>query len=107
MLGGLVGAGGGFLILPSLVVFARLPFEIAVGTTLLVIGFSSLFGFLGDVMNYPIDWLFLLLITGLASMGMLIGNFCSAKIPVYYLRLSFGWIMLITAITILVKEFTR
>lgn len=104
ILGGFVGAGGGFLILPSLIIFARLPFKIAVGTTLLVIGFNSLLGFLGDVMNYSINWLFLLMITGLATVGMLLGNFYSQKIPVYYLRLSFGWIMMITAIVILIKE---
>jgi uncharacterized protein len=104
IIGGFVGAGGGFLILPSLIIFARLPFKIAVGTTLLVIGFNSLLGFLGDVLNYPINWLFLIMITGLASAGMLLGNLVGSKIPVYYLRLSFGWMMLITAIMILVKE---
>jgi uncharacterized protein len=104
IIGGFVGAGGGFLILPSLVIFARLPFKIAIGTTLLVIGFNSLLGFLGDVMNYSINWLFLAMITGLASLGMLLGNLVSAKIPSYHLRLSFGWIMLATALLILVKE---
>lgn len=101
---GLVGAGGGFLILPSFLIFARLPFRMAVGTTLLVIGFNSLLGFLGDVMNYAIDWLFLLTITGLAAVGMLLGNRYGTKIPVRYLRLSFGWMTLITAIVILAKE---
>jgi uncharacterized membrane protein YfcA len=71
---------------------------------LLVIGFNSLLGFLGDVMNYSINWLFLVMITALASVGMLLGNLVSSRIPAYYLRLSFGWIMLITAIMILVKE---
>jgi uncharacterized membrane protein YfcA len=104
ILGGFVGAGGGFLILPSLIIFARLPFKIAVGTTLLVIGLNSLLGFLGDVMNYSINWLFLALITGLASVGMILGNFYGARIPASYLRLSFAWIMLITAIVILVTE---
>lgn len=104
IIGGFVGAGGGFLILPSLVIFARLPFKVAVGTTLLVIAFNSLLGFLGDVMNYSINWLFLVMITGLASMGMLLGNLVSSKIPAYYLRLSFAWIMMITAIVIIVKE---
>jgi len=104
IIGGFVGAGGGFLILPSLVIFGRLPFKIAVGTTLLVIGFNSLLGFLGDVMNYSINWLFLVMITGLASLGMFLGNLVGSKIPAYYLRLSFGWIMMITAIVILVTE---
>ena len=104
ILAGFVGAGGGFLILPSLIILARLPFKMAIGTTLLVIGFNSLLGFLGDVMNYSINWLFLLMITGLAALGMLLGNLYGAKIPVYYLRLSFGWILLFTAIVIIVKE---
>jgi uncharacterized membrane protein YfcA len=101
---GSVGVGGGFLILPSLIFFARLPFKIALGTTLLVIGFSSLLGFLGDVMNHEINWVFLLLITSLASLGMIIGNFYSRRIPVQYLRESFGWLMLTIAIVILVTE---
>lgn len=101
---GFVGAGGGFLILPSLIFFARLPFKIAIGTTLLAIGLSSLLGFLGDVINYEINWLFLLLITSLATLGMVLGNFYSRKVPVQYLRESFGWIMLTIAIGILVKE---
>lgn len=101
---GFVGAGGGFLILPSLIIFAHLPFKTAVGTTLLVIGLNSLIGFIGDAMNYPINWVFLLVITGLATVGMLLGNLYSPKIPVHYLRLSLAWIMLMTAITILVKE---
>ncbi|HEX5168215.1 MAG TPA: sulfite exporter TauE/SafE family protein [Cyclobacteriaceae bacterium] len=104
MLAGFVGAGGGFLILPALIIFARLPFKVAVVTTLMVIGFNSLLGFLGDVMNYPINWLFLLIVTSLATFGMLLGHLFSKKIPVHYLRSSFGWIMLITAIVILVKE---
>jgi uncharacterized membrane protein YfcA len=84
--------------------FARLPFKIAVGTTLLVIGFNSMLGFLGDVMNYSINWLFLLMITSLSSMGMLLGHFYCPKIPIYFLRLSIAWIMLITAVLILLKE---
>jgi uncharacterized membrane protein YfcA len=101
---GFVGVGGGFLILPSLSFFARLPFKIAVRTTLLVIGFSSLLGFLGDVMNREINWIFLLLITCLATLGMIIGNFYSSRISAKYLRESFGWIILTIAIGILVIE---
>jgi uncharacterized membrane protein YfcA len=101
---GFVGAGGGFLILPSLIIFGRLPFRTAIGTTLLVIGVGSLIGFLGDVMNHAINWFFLFMITGLAIGGMLLGNVYSSKIPENYLRLSFGWTMLIIAVAILVKE---
>jgi len=101
---GFVGAGGGFLILPSLLFFARLPFKIAVGTTLLVIGINSLLGFLGDVMSHPINWIFLLLITGLATSGMLLGSHFNKRIPSQLLRLSFGWVMLIVALGILAAE---
>lgn len=101
---GFVGVGGGFLILPSLIFFARLPFKIALGTTLLIIGFSSLIGFLGDVMNHEINWIFLLLITSFATLGMMLGNSYLRNIPVRRLRESFGWIMLTIAIGILVTE---
>jgi uncharacterized membrane protein YfcA len=102
---GVVGAGGGFIILPSLSFFARLPFKMALGTTLMVIGMNSLLGFVGDVMNYEINWTFLLLITALAVAGMLIGDSFSRRIPVQHLRDSFGWIMLTMALAIVVTEF--
>jgi len=102
---GLAGVGGGFLILPSLLLFARLPFKPAVGTTLLIIGFNSMLGFLGDVINYPINWLFLLLITGFAIVGMLLGHLYSTKIPLHYLRLAFAWIVLTIAVAMMVTEF--
>jgi hypothetical protein len=69
-----------------------------------VISFNSLLGFLGDVMNHPVNWFFLFIITSLTTLGMLLGNHWASKIPVQYLRLSFGWILLITAIAILIKE---
>jgi uncharacterized membrane protein YfcA len=102
---GFVGAGGGFLILPSLSFFARLPFKIALGTTLLVIGMNSLLGFLGDIMNYEINWSFLLLITMLCIAGMVIGHSVTNKIPIQRLRRSFGWLVLTIALGILVTEF--
>jgi uncharacterized membrane protein YfcA len=101
---GFVGAGGGFLILPSLITFGRLPFNMAIGTTLLVIAFNSLLGFVADVTNYTVNWLFLLTVTGLATVGMLLGNRYCTKIPLHYLRISLGWIMLTTAVGILIKE---
>lgn len=102
---GFVGAGGGFIILPSLSFFARLPFKIAIGTTLLVIGINSLLGFAGDVLSYEINWTFLLMITALPVAGMLIGDNFSKRIPVQRLRDTFGWVMLTMALAILVTEF--
>lgn len=101
---GLVGAGGGFLIIPALVLLTGLPFKTAVGTSLFIIAINSLSGFLGDVLNYSMDWEFLLIITGLAVVGILIGNQLAKKLPSKKLRKSFGWFTLIMGTSILVKE---
>jgi len=101
---GIVGAGGGFLIIPALVFLTGLKFKTAVGTSLFIIGINSLIGFLGDVMNYTIDWPFLLTITGLAVAGIFIGNKIQRKIPAVYLRKGFGWFTLVMGIYILSRE---
>jgi uncharacterized membrane protein YfcA len=101
---GLVGAGGGFLIIPALVLLTGLPFKTAVGTSLLIIATNSLAGFLGDVLNHPIDWPFLLSITLLAIAGILAGNKLSRRIPSVRLKYYFGWFVLITGIWILMQE---
>ena len=104
MLVGLVGAGGGFLVLPSLTIFAGLPFRLAIGTTLIIIGINSMLGFLGDAMIYNINWTFLLAISSLSTIGMLVGNFYSRRIDTTHLRRSFGWIILTIAIGVLFSE---
>jgi hypothetical protein len=104
LIAGLVGVGGGVIILPALITFARLPFKIAVGTTLLVISCNSMLGFLNDVTIGNVDWIFLLLITALASLGMFVGNRYHDKIPVNFLRLLFGWLLLFIAIGIIARE---
>jgi hypothetical protein len=101
---GLVGAGGGFLIIPALVFLTGLNFKTAVGTSLFIIAINSLMGFLGDVLTQKIDWLFLLSITALAVIGILIGNVLSRKIHATKLRKAFGWLTLIMGIFILFKE---
>lgn len=101
---GLVGAGGGFLIIPALVFLAGLPFKTAAGTSLLIIAVNSLIGFLGDVLNYPMDWIFLITISGLAVVGIFIGNRASRNIDGQKLRQAFGWLILITGLFILSKE---
>ena len=101
---GLVGAGGGFLIIPALVLLTGLPFKTAVGTSLFIIAINSLSGFLGDVLNHTIEWKFLLAITGLAIFGILIGNRLARKLPAKKLRQVFGWFTLIMGSWILVKE---
>ena len=102
---GLVGAGGGFLIIPALVFLTGLPFKTAVGTSLFIISINSLTGFVGDLLNHPMDWQFLLTITALAVVGILVGNFFSRRITAFYLRKAFGWFTLVVGAWILIKEF--
>jgi uncharacterized membrane protein YfcA len=102
---GLVGAGGGFLIIPALVFLTGLPFKTAVGTSLFIIAINSLVGFFGDLLNYEIEWQFLLSITALAVSGILAGNFLSRRILSLYLRKAFGWVTLVMGCWILLKEF--
>lgn len=101
---GLVGAGGGFLIIPVLVWLTGLPFKTAVGTSLFIIAINSLFGFVGDVLNYKMEWNFLLLVTGLATFGILLGNKLQTKISAEKLKKGFGWLILIVGIGVLLKE---
>jgi uncharacterized membrane protein YfcA len=101
---GLVGAGGGFLIIPALVFLGGLKFKTAAGTSLLIIGLNSLMGFLGDVLNYPMDWPFLLYLTGLSILGIFIGARLSNLISGSALKRTFGWFILATGIYILLKE---
>lgn len=101
---GLVGAGGGFLIIPALVLFARLPMKQAVGTSLLIIGAKSLIGFLGDLNHQPIDWPFLLSFTAFAIAGIFIGSAISKKVSGAKLKPAFGWFVLVMGIYIILKE---
>lgn len=104
MLTGLVGAGGGFLIIPALVLFSKLPMKQAVGTSLLIIAAKSLFGFMGDLSHYHLDWLLLGSVTALAIAGIFVGNRLSRNIDGHKLKKAFGWFVLVMGIYILVKE---
>ena len=104
VLTGLVGAGGGFLIIPALVLFSKLPMKQAVGTSLLIIAAKSLFGFLGDLSHYHLDWLLLGSVTLLAIAGIFLGNRLSRKVDGDKLKKAFGWFVLVMGIYILVRE---
>jgi uncharacterized protein len=101
---GLVGAGGGFLIIPALVWLTGLPFKTAVGTSLFIIAVNALLGFAGDLLNYEMEWNLLLPITGLAIAGILIGNHWQKKISAVRLRTSFGWLILVIGLWVLTRE---
>ena len=101
---GLVGAGGGFLIIPALVLFANLPMKKAVATSLMIIAAKSLIGFLGDIGNIPIDWEFLLIFTTLSIIGIIIGIYLNNFIDGKKLKKGFGWFVLSMVIYIIIKE---
>jgi uncharacterized membrane protein YfcA len=101
---GIVGAGGGFLIIPALVLLAKLPMKLAVGTSLLIIAAKSLIGFLGDVATQTIDWQLLLIFTSLSIVGIFIGSALSKKINEQVLKTGFGWFVLVMGIYIITKE---
>lgn len=104
LLTGVVGAGGGFLIIPALVILAKLPMKKAIGTSLLIIAAKSLIGFLGDLHNIEIDWFFLLIFTSLSIVGIFLGVYISKFISNKKLKKGFGWFTLIMAFYIIYKE---
>ena len=105
VLTGLVGAGGGFLIIPALVLLAKMPMKLAVGTSLFIIAAKSLIGFLGDLKgNQTIDWSLLLLFTFASIIGIFIGIYLSKKIHGAKLKTGFGWFVLLMGIYIILKE---
>ena len=101
---GFLGAGGGFLLIPILVLLLGLPMQQAVGTSLFIIGLNSLIGFTGDLGHFAIDWLFLLKITAIAIVGIFIGGKLSKRIKGEKLRKGFGWFVLTMGNFILIKE---
>lgn len=106
LLTGLVGAGGGFLIIPALIMFGRLPMKTAVGTSLVIIAANSSIGFLGGLAHHQseIDWKFMITITLLAISGIFIGHRISKKWDGEKLKKNFGRIILVLGIMILLNE---
>ena len=106
VLTGIVGAGGGFLIIPALVLFAKLPMKKAVGTSLLIIAAKSLIGFIGDVQrpDLIIDWTLLLTVTAIAVAGIFVGIYATKFIDGKKLKKGFGWFVLVMAVYIILKQ---
>ncbi len=105
VLTGLVGAGGGFIIVPALVLLARVPMKIAVGTSLFVITLNSLVGFIGDMGKaYQVNWTLLFIFASISIVGVLIGAYFNSKVPAKQLKKGFGWFVLVMAVVILFKE---
>ncbi|MTI22306.1 sulfite exporter TauE/SafE family protein [Fulvivirga sp. RKSG066] len=102
---GMVGAGGGFLIIPALVLFAKLPMKTAIGTSLLIIATKSLIGFIGDIQaGEPINWVFLTIFSAIAVLGIFIGTALAHKIDGSKLKKAFGYFVLVMGAFMIVKE---
>jgi uncharacterized protein len=102
---GLVGAGGGFLIIPALVLMAGLPMKKAVGTSLLIIAMKSLIGFTGDLSGaLIIDYRFMLIFSAFAIVGIFAGSYLTKFIPNGKLKPVFGYFVLVMGFYILGKE---
>lgn len=101
---GIIGAGGGFLYVPALVLWANLPMKKAVGTSLIIITINSLIGFTGDMQTLDIDWPFLLKFTGITIVGIIVGGLLSKYVSNKLLKKSFGYFILLMAFYIIYRE---
>ena len=101
---GFLGSGGGFLLIPALVMLMKLPIKEAIGTSLLIIALNSLIGFIGDFGRHPIDWKFIVLVTAIAIAGIFIGGYFNQKVNGDKLKKGFGWFVLGMGIYIIIKE---
>ena len=105
---GFVGVGGGFLIIPSLVLFAGLPMKKAVGTSLMVMTISSLLGVLGDVsLHAPLNYRFLIIFSVFAVSGIIAGSYLIKFIPETRLKPAFGWLVLFMGLFVLISTFYK
>ena len=100
---GFVGAGGGFLIIPALLLLTNISMKEAVGTSLLIIAIKSILGFTAEL-NNAIDWNLLLTFTAFSIVGILIGSYFSNLLNGRVLKKSFGIFVLFMSIVILTKE---
>lgn len=101
---GLVGAGGGFLIIPALVHLSKLDMKHAIGTSLFIIAFNALLGFAGDLTHVEMDWALLLPVTAIAITGIFIGHRLSKRFHGDQLKKGFGWFVLLTGCYIIFRE---
>lgn len=104
---GLLGAGGGFLLIPALVFLLKLPMKKAIGTSLLIIALNSLIGFVADLGHFRVEWKFLFSVSAVAIAGLVIGGLISKKIPGAHLKKGFGWFVLLMGTYIILKEILK
>jgi uncharacterized membrane protein YfcA len=101
---GFLGAGGGFLLIPALVLLLHLPVKKAIGTSLFIIALNSLSGFIGDAGHFQTNWLFLLTVSLIAIIGIFVGGLIGKSINAAKLKKGFGWFVLVMGVYIIIKE---
>jgi uncharacterized membrane protein YfcA len=101
---GFLGAGGGFLLIPTLVLLVGLTMQEAIGTSLFIIALNSLIGFTGDIGHFAIDWIFLFKITTVAIAGIFAGGYIGRRTDTAKLKKLFGWFVLLMGMYILIHE---
>jgi uncharacterized protein len=104
LLTGLIGVGGGFLIVPALVLVEKLPMRLAVGTSLLVISMNAMSGFAGYAGTVPIDWNLVVWFTATAALGSIIGTMVSKRVPQQHLRQVFGVLLIAVSLYVLYRR---
>jgi len=105
LLTGFVGAGGGFMIVPALILLAKVPLRIAIASSLVIISLKSLSGFLGDLSEgMSFDWMFLMTFIGFTMAGVLMGTLVNQKMPVTLLRKGFAYFVFLMGVLIVLKE---
>ena len=105
VLAGLVGAGGGFLIVPALVLLLKLPIKKAISTSLFIIAIQSIIGFfIGDFFKIEVDWTFLGIFTTASIVGVFTGISLSKKTSSKKLKNYFGYFTIVMALVILIEE---
>ena len=106
LLTGLLGMGGGFLIVPALYFWAKLPMKTAVGTALLIIAINSLTSFMISFPSAVIDWYLLFKFSAGSVLGIMIGVKLAENVSGDSLKIIFGWFVLVISLYIVLKQFT-
>lgn len=101
---GMVGAGGGFLVVPALVLLGGLPMSAAVGTSLLVIAMKSFAGLGGYLASVQIDWGLAAAVTAAAVLGSVVGGTLTGRVPADTLRKGFGWFVVVMGVFVLAQQ---
>jgi uncharacterized membrane protein YfcA len=104
ILTGLIGAGGGFIIVPALVLFANLKIKNAVSTSMVIITVNALFGFCSDISQINIDWFFLIIITFISILGIILGSYLSNFVNDQSLKKNFARFIFLIALVIIYNE---